>query len=248
VGVFDDGKPGAGHSLIQSISRFEEGAGGAGLDWIGQPRGFLIGLLLLIPLAGVAALAGVMVVATDSPLAGKVGIIGFLIAMTGFIAYWRRQRLAAHFESAARLLVSVDGGERQSGFTEMMVNARRGRAEHRRIAGALTGYLRRPPIDQPGEAARRQVALAFLGDFSLSPEAKEQLDLSGASLAGLRAVNAELPGVNLRGADLTNANFARANLANAVLDEARTEGANFTGAILVGTVLATSGTPRRSSS
>src|SRR5262249_6091224 len=153
------------------------------------------------------ALAGVLLFVTDSAILGKLGVVGFLVVLAGFGAYWRRQRLAAHVESAQQMLASTDGGERQRGFTEMIVNARRGGAEHPRIAGALTAYLRRPPIDQPGESSRRQVALAILSDFTLSPLAKERLDLSGASLAGLRAVNAELPGVCLRGADLTGIRF-----------------------------------------
>jgi hypothetical protein len=244
----DDDKPGPHDSLIQGISRFEEGVDGASLDWIGTSKGLVVGLLLLIPLAGTAALAAIFIGATDSAIIGKLGIVGFLITMSAFIAYWRRQRLAAHYESAARLLASAEGGERSRAFTEMIVNARRGRAEHRRIAGALTGYLRRPPIEQPGEEGRRQLALSLLADFTLSPTAKEALDLSGASLVGLKAVNGELAGVNLRGADLTNVKFVRANLANAVLDEARIDGADFTNAILVGTVLATSGTRPRPSS
>ena len=48
---------------------------------------------------------------------------------------------------------------------------------------------------------RRQLALSMLSDQTLSLLAKQRLDLTGASLVGLNAVNAELPGVNLRGAE-----------------------------------------------
>ena len=89
--------------------------------------------------------------------------------LAAVVAYWRRQRLAAHFEAAQRLVDSADADERQRGFTELIVNARRGRAEHRRIAAALTAFLRRPPHDHPSEAGRRQLALSLLADYTLSP-------------------------------------------------------------------------------
>jgi hypothetical protein len=246
MGVWDDErKPGIGDDLIRRIARFEEGTDGETLQWIGGPKGIAVGLLLLIPVAGMAVLAVVLTFATESGGVGKLAFLGLLLALAGVSAYWRRQRLAAHFEAANRLVASEDPDKRQRGFTEMIVNARRGRSEHHRIAGALTAYLRRPPIDQPAEDGRRQLALSLLADYMLSPSAKERLDLTGASLAGLRAVNAELPGVCLRGADLGNVRFVRANLANANLEDARIEGADFTGAQLAGTILAATAPPRR---
>jgi hypothetical protein len=246
MGIWDDErKPGIGDDLIQRISRFEEGTDGETLKWIGGPTGLLVGLLLLIPTAGTAVLAVVIAFGTASSILGKLAFAGFMLVLMGVAAYWRRQRLAAHFEAANRLVASDDAGQRQRGFTELIMNARRGRAEHRRIAGALSAYLRRPPINQPDEAGRRQLALSLLADQTLSMAAKERLDLTGASLAGLRAVNAELPGVCLRGADLGNVRFVRANLANAILVDARIEGADFTGAQLQGTILANTALPRR---
>lgn len=231
--------------FVQGIARFEEGTDGETLEWLGGPKGLLVGLLLLIPTAGTAVLAVAIAFGTGSSILGKLAFLGFMLVLMGVVAYWRRQRLAAHFEGAHRLLTSADAGERQRGFTEMMINARRGRAEHRRIADALAAYLRQPPIEQPDEGGRRQLALSLLSDQTLSMFAKERLDLTGAALAGLRAVNAELPGVCLRGADLGNVRFVRANLVNANLEDARLEGADFTGALLDGTILAGTAPPRR---
>src|SRR5262245_49772148 len=237
----EDGDGELGDNFIRRIVQFEEGVDGSGPQWLGGRKGVVVGILLLVG-AGVAmALGAVASFALSSELGQSVSKLFFLlvlVVLAAAAAYWRRQRMAAHFESARRLVESADPGERQRGFTEMIVNARRGRAEHRRIAGTLTAYLRRPPQDQPGEDARRQIALSVLTDYTLSPEAKEKLDLTGASLVGLRAVNAELAGVCLRGANLSNAKFVRANLANADLEGARIEGADFTGATLDGTILA----------
>jgi len=241
----DEGQGRWNDQVVRGITRFEEGTDGETLKWLGGPTGLLVGLLLLIPTAGLAVLAVVIAFGTESNFLGKLAFGGFMLVLMSVVAYWRRQRLAAHFESAHRLIASADAGERQRGFTEMIMNARRGRAEHRRIADALAAYLRQPPIAQPDEGGRRQLALSLLSDQTLSMFAKERLDLTGASLAGLRAVNAELPGVCLRGADLGNVRFVRANLANANLEDARLEGADFTGARLDGTILAGAAPPRR---
>jgi len=249
----DERKPGIGDQLVQRIARFEEGTDGETLKWIGGPVGLVVGLLLLIPVAGMAALfvalafgtAAEETEAAGSAPFGKLAFAGLVVVLAGVTAYWRRQRLAAHFEAASRLVSSDDAGKRQRGLTALIMNARRGRAEHRRIAGALAGYLRHPPIDQPDEGGRRQLVFSLLSDQTLSLSAKERLDLTGASLAGLRAVDAELPGVCLRGADLGNVRFVRANLANANLEDARIEGADFTGARLDGTILAGTAPPRR---
>ena len=179
--------------LIQSIGRFEDGDEGGGLPWLGGPRGVVTGLLLTLGAAVLLALSVVAMFAIGEHIVSKLICAFMLIVVAAVTAYWRRQRLAAHYEAAQRLVESADPDKRQSGFTELMVNARRGRAEHRRIAATLTAYLRRPPHDQPNETGRRQLVLTLLADFTLSPLAKERLDLSGASLVGLRAVNAELP-------------------------------------------------------
>jgi hypothetical protein len=153
------------------------------------------------------------------------------------MAYWRRQRLAAHFEAAHRRLASANPDEREGALVDLMINARRGRAEHGRIARDLAGYLRRPPIGDPGEPARRQIAFSMLADQTLDMAAKERLDLSGAMLAGIRGGSAELPGVRLHGADLTGAQLGRANLEGADLSGARLEGTNLSGARLAGAIL-----------
>jgi hypothetical protein len=237
VGLLDDETPDAQDSFIQRIARFEEGADGAILDWIGGRKGLLVGFALLIGTGALLALSAVLMIAIEESFASKL-LFGFmLLVLAGVGGYWRRQRIAAHFEAARRLVESANPDERQRGLTEMIVNARRGRAEHRRIAGALTAYLRRPPHDHLGEGARRQIAFALLADYTLLPSAKEKLDLGGASLAGIRAVNADLPGVCLRGADLTGARFAGANLFQADFEGAKLEGADFKGAQVGGTIL-----------
>jgi len=237
--------------VVGRINRFEDGDGG-GPVWLGGPKGLLIGMLLLIPAAIALVVAVIGFFGADAmfgTLAGHIvakPIALFMLLVVGATAaYWRRQRLAAHFEAAQRLVDSAGPDERALGLAELIVNARRGRAEHRRIAGVLTAYLRRAPHDHPDEGGRRQLALALLADYTLAPKAKQRLDLTGASLAGLRAVNAELPGVCLRDADLTNVRFARANLARADFAGARLEGADFTGARLEGTILARSVLARR---
>jgi hypothetical protein len=230
----EDGKD----NLIGRIARFEEGTDRESQPWLGGPAGLVLGLALVIPVAALALLAVKVAFEVDSPLLSKLLGLVTLLLLAAVVAYWRRQRLAAHFESAQRLITSADAGARQRGFTEMIMNARRGRAEHRRIARALADYLRRPPAPQPDEGGRRQLALSLLCDQTLSMAAKQRLDLSGASLAGLRAIEAELPGVSLRGADLRGVRFARANLLHADFVGASIEGADFTGARLDGTILA----------
>jgi len=229
-----------GDDLIHSIGRFEDGADGSSLPWLGGPRGLAVGFLLILGAAALAALSLVVMFVADEHIVSKLLCGLMLLVVAAVTSYWRRQRLAAHFEAAKRMLDSANPDDRQRALTEMIVNARRGRAEHHRIADALTAYLRRPPHEHLGEGSRRQVAFAIVADYTLVPTAKERLDLSGASLAGIRAVDADLPGVSLRGADLTNARFARANLAQADLAAARLEGADFTGARLEGTILAPS--------
>ena len=241
----DEDEVGLEGRVIAGITRFEEGMDGESAAWLGGARGFAYAVAAIVGAAAVTVVT--FVVSFLIPLRLVQLVLGFawLSTLTATVAFWRRQRLAAHFEHAKRLVGSADPAERERGMTDLIMNARRGRAEHRRIAGLLSAYLRRPPYDQPNEKGRRQVALAILSDQTLSLVAKQRLDLTGASLVGLKAVNAELPGVNLHGAALTGAKFVRANLANAVLYEARTDGADFTGAILDGTVLAAQAAPRR---
>ena len=233
--------------IVGRLNRFEDGADGGGPAWLGGPKGLLVGILLLVPAAlalvfAVVAMFGAGFVFGDvaGHVVGKPLAIFMLLVVVAATAYWRRQRLAAHFESAERLVNSESGDARQRGLTELIVNARRGRAEHGRIARLLTAYLRQPPHKHIDEGGRRQLALSLLADFTLIPTAKQRLDLSGASLVGLRAVGAELPGVCLRDADLSNTRFARANLAFADFAGARLDGADFTGARLEGTLLAPS--------
>ena len=228
--------------FVARLTQFEDNTGAdSQYDWIGGPKGLLVGFLLLIPAAGAAILGMVLIFGVASPLNDLTSHVAgplMLIVVATVTAYWRRQRLAAHFEHARRLVDSESGDKRQGGLIELIVNARRGRAEHRRIARVLTAYLRHPPHKDIAEDARRQLVLTLLADFTLTPAAKANLDLTGASLIGLRAVNGELPGVCLRNADLTNARFARANLAHADLTGAHLDGADFTGAIVTGTLLA----------
>ena len=229
--------------LVAQLAAFEDNTGPDSHDWIGGPKGLLVGFLLLIPAAAGLALGLVLMFGVGETISHfTVHIAGawMLLVVAAVTAYWRRQRLAAHFEYAHRLVNSESGDQRQRGLTELIVNARRGRAEHGRIARVLTGYLRQPPHKHIDEGGRRQLALALLADFTLVPAAKHDLDLTGASLVGLRAVNAELPGVCLRDADLTNVKFVRANLAYADFAGARLDGADFTGARLEGTILAPS--------
>jgi hypothetical protein len=220
--------------VFQHIARFEDGMGRESQAWLGRGPGLALGVGLVFVAAAATPLLWIAGFASDSRLLIKLCGLVWLTIIGGVTAYWRRQRLAAHFESAHRRLGSADPNERQQALTDMMLNSRRGRAEHGRIARALTTYLRRPPHEQADERGRRQLAFAMLADQTLTTLAKRQLDLTGAMLAGIRGVSAELPGVCLRGADLTNAVLARANLEGADLREARLDGANLSGARLQG--------------
>jgi len=220
--------------VFQRLARFEEGVGGESQAWLGRGQGLALGILLALVAAATTPLFWGVGFASESGLVTKVCGAVWLVIIGGVTAYWRRQRMAAHFESAHRRLGSADPDQRQSALTDMIVNARRSRAEHARIARALTTYLRQPPLEQPDERGRRQLAFALLADQTLATPAKQQLDLTGAMLAGIRGVDAELPGVCLRGADLTNAVLARANLEGADLRDARLDGTNLTGARLQG--------------
>jgi hypothetical protein len=220
-------------NVFQRIARFEEGVGGESVPWLGGGAGVAVGVL---GITGVLASTYLVKVGfeSDEPLLAKAAVACWVVVI-GFVgAYWRRQRLAAHFQAAHRRLGSADPNERQHALTEMIVNARRGQAEHGRIARALTAYLRAAPHEQPDEAGRRQVAFSLLADQTLTMRAKTRLDLSGARLVGIRGVGAELPGVRLNGADLTGARLGRADLTSADLRDTRLEGADLTGARLDG--------------
>ncbi len=223
--------------LFRRIGQFEDAPNDGGYSWLGRPAGLVVGIVLLVATLGMGPLVCAVPVETDSALLTKVAGLVWMFVIGFTMVYWRRQRLAAHFESAHRRLSSANPDECHGALVDMMVNARRGRAEHGRIAADLAGYLRHPPRADPGEPERRQIAFSMLADQTLAMAAKQGLDLSGAKLAGLRAVNAELPGVRLRGADLTGALLARANLEAADLSDARLEGTNLTGARLAGAIL-----------
>jgi hypothetical protein len=221
------------NDVFRRIAQFEDGAGGESAPWLGGGAGLAVGVL---GIAGVVAATALLptVFAYDEPLLSKAACLAWVVVIGVVAAYWRRQRLAAHFQRAHRSLGSADPDERQRGLTEMIVNARRGQAEHGRIARALTAYLRATPPDHPDEAGRRQVAFSILADQTLVMRAKRALDLSGARLVGIRGVGAELRGVRLNGADLTGARLGRADLTGADLRDARLDGADFTGARLDG--------------
>jgi hypothetical protein len=223
---------GKGDAAARWIGAFEDSKDDGRHPWLGQRSGLLAGIGLLILLAATAPLFAVVLVYTDSPLLTKLEEAAWLLLAMFTLAYWRRQRLAAHFEAAHRRLASADPQERQRGLIDMMVNARRGQAEHWRIARDLAGYLRAAPLDALDEAGRRQLAFTMLADQTLVMDAKRLVDLSGAMLAGIRGVGAELPGARLCGADLTGAHLARANLQNADMTGARLDGADLTGARL----------------
>jgi Pentapeptide repeats (8 copies) len=234
--VWGDSK-GGGDGIFERIGRLEDLADDGKYPWLGLGPGLALGIVLaLIGVVG-APLVWVVPFYTGSRLAAR--LVGLCwLSFAGFaMVYWRRQRLAAHFEAAHRRLASADPDERQRALVDLMVNARRGRAEHGRIASDLAGYLRRPPLGDPGEPGRRQIAFTVLADQTLEMAAKKRLDLSGALLAGIGGVNAELPTVCLHGTDLSRANLAYANLEGADLSGARLEGANLSGARLAGAIL-----------
>lgn len=232
----DEGES-VGDKIFRHIARFEDAPNDGKYPWLGLRPGLALGIVLTVVAIGTAPMVCAVDVYTESTLLTKAAGVSWICLAAFAMAYWRRQRLAAHFEVAHRRLASVDPDERQEALVDMIVNARRGRAEHGRIARDLAGYLRRPPLADRGEGERRQIAFSVLADHTLDMEAKRRLDLSGAMLAGIRGGNAELPGVRLRGADLTGAQLARANLEGADLGDARLERANLTGARLVGATL-----------
>jgi hypothetical protein len=220
-------------TFYRKLANFEEGFGVESRDWLGGPAG----LALALGLAAISAGATILFWGRgfDShTIVRHLGSVVWIVTLAGALAFWRRQRLAAHFQAARRRLGSADPGERQRGFTELLINARRGWAEHRRIARVLTDYLRHPPRPDPDERTRRHLAFSMLADQTLVVRAKEKLDLSGAVLHGVRAPSAELPGVCLRDADLTGARLAGANLEGADLRGARLDGVDLTGARLDG--------------
>jgi hypothetical protein len=226
--------------LFQRIARFEHDVGDGGWDWLGGPRGLALGLAMSVAMVPVTILLGYVAFGSagdadaesSSGFGGKLCATVWLLMMAALGAYWKRQRLAGHFQSAYRRLGSADPDERQRGLTDLMINARRGWGEHRRIARALCEYLRRAPDPHPGEGGKRQLAFTMLADQTLNMRAKQALDLSGAMLQSVRAVDAELPGACLRGADLRGARLQRANLRGADLEGALLEGANLEGAQL----------------
>jgi hypothetical protein len=223
--------------LFRRIGRLEDATDDGRYPWLGLGPGRALGIVVTIVVLGAAPLTCLVPAYTGSHLLSNVAWVGWM-SLAGFgLTYWRRQRLAAHFEAAHRRLGSANPDERQRALVDLMVNARRGRAEHGRIARDLAGYLRGAPLADAGEQGRRQIAFTMLADQTLEMGAKQGLDLSGATLAGIRGAGAELPGVHLHGADLTGAYLAGANLEGADLSGARLEGANLAGARLAGAIL-----------
>jgi hypothetical protein len=228
--------------IFQRIARFEHGVGDGSWEWLGTARGLAAGLAMSVAMIPVTILLGYVAFGSAgdpdsderSGFGAKICGVVWLLMMTALGAYWRRQRLAAHFQSAHRRLASADPDERQRGLTDLMINARRGWGEHHRIARVLCEYLRRAPDAHPSEGGKRQLAFSMLADQTLNVRAKQALDLTGAVLQGIRGVDAELPGVRLRGADLRGAKLQRANLRGADLDGALLEGTNLDGAHLDG--------------
>ena len=223
--------------LFQRIARFEHDVGDGSWEWLGGPRGLALGMGLSVAMIPATILLGYVGFSSEGGFVTKLCASVWLVMLAGVGAYWRRQRLAAHFQSAHRRLASADPADRQRGLTDLMLNARRGWGEHRRIARALSEYLRRAPAPHPDEGGKRQLAFTMLADQTLNMRAKQGLDLSGAVLQGVRGVDAELPGVCLRGADLRGARLQRANLRGADLEGALLDGTNLEGALLDGTSL-----------
>jgi hypothetical protein len=223
--------------IVERIGRFEDSEDDGSHAWLGRGVGLALGVAMTTAAVATAPLTWVVACYTGSTILAKLaGGVWMLFAMCAMV-YWRRQRIAMHFEGAHRRLGSADPDERQRGLVDLMVNARRGQAEHRRIARDLAGYLRGPPLADRDESGRRQLAFAMLADQTLTMGAKAGLDLSGASLSRIRGVRAELPGVRLVGADLSGAHLAGANLEGADLRHARLEGADLSGARLTGALL-----------
>jgi hypothetical protein len=220
--------------IFRRIANFEEGVGAETQAWLGGAAGLALAIGLAVVELGATILLWGFGFGSDEPLVAKLCGAIWLVTLAALVAFWRRQRLAAHFQSAHRRLVSADASQRARGLTELMINARRSWAEHRRIAGALTAYLRQAPHPEPDEGGRRQLAFSMLADQTLALKAKEKLDLTGAMLRGVLAPSAELPGVCLRDADLTGARLRGANLLGADLRGAILDGADLAGARLDG--------------
>jgi len=230
--------PSFAEELYRGIARFEDATGGATPGWLGGAAGLAAAMGLIIASAVVGVGVWLLTFSVGSRLVMYFVGGGWVALLAFTVAFWRRHRLAAHVQAAARALESAEAPQRQHGLTQLMLNTRRGRAEHRRVAAALTAYLRRPPHDHPEERGQRQLAFSMLADHTLTLAAKQKLDLSGAVLAGLRAPGADLAGACLRNADLTGARLARANLRDADLVGARLDGADLSGANVEGTILA----------
>lgn len=228
----------AADGLFRAIANFEDRTpDGDRHAWLGRAPGLLVGVTLLLGVAALSVLAVVIVFALESRTIAYLVGLGWLLVATSVSAYWRRQRLAAHFDRAQRWLASSQPAERDRGLADLVMNARRGRAEHGRIAGTLSAYLRAAPAPLPDEAGRRQLAFSILTDRTLTMAATKGLDLAGAHLAGVFAPGADLAGVRLRGADLSRARLARADLSHADLVDTVLDGADLGGANLQGTIL-----------
>lgn len=226
-----------GDGIIQRIGRFEDGFDEGSQPWLGRGLGLAVRIGLAAVVVALAPLVWVLPAFVRSNLFAKLVTASWALLAMFAMAFWRRQRLAMQFEAAHRRLGSDDPAERQRALVDMMVNARRGQAEHARIARDLCDYLRRPPRPAPDEAGRRQIAFTMLTDQTLAPRAKRGVNLSGAVLAGIHGFGAELPGAHLNGADLTGARLGGANLEGADLRGAQLEGTDLRGARLAGAFL-----------
>jgi len=91
------------NDIFHKIARFEDAVDDGRQAWLGRGPGLAlgIGLAVVVVLAAPVVWIGPVLV-TRSPLFHKAcGAAWALSAMFG-MAYWRRQRLAAHFEAAHR--------------------------------------------------------------------------------------------------------------------------------------------------
>ena len=185
-GVWGDSK-GGGDGIFERIGRLEDAVDDGKYPWLGLGPGRALAIVLAVVAVVGAPVVWVVPAYIDSRLLARLVALCWL-SFAGFVmVYWRRQRLAAHFEAAHRRLASADPEERQRALVDLMVNARRGRAEHWRIAADLAGYLRRPPLEDPGEPGRRQIAFTVLADQTLEMGAKQRLDSRAPCWRGLQA-------------------------------------------------------------
>src|SRR5437762_3074467 len=86
------------------IARFEDATAHGDQAWLGRTGGLVVGVGLSLVALLVTGAAVLLALTFPTHFAVKLVGAAWLVVAAGVTAYWRRQRLAAHFDRASSAL------------------------------------------------------------------------------------------------------------------------------------------------